>query len=437
MNIELNIKQTQAIEYLEDNKTEVVLYGGAGGGGKSFLGCWWQFKNRVKYPGTRGIIARSVLKWLKESTLQTFFEVLAAANVPPEAYKYNSQEGIIKLWNGSSILLKDLEYSPRDPEYQRFGSIEATDAFIDEAGEVDGKAVEILKTRLRYKLDEYGLSPKLLMSCNPSKNFLYNEYYKPFRSGTLPGDKKFVQALIEDNSDNLSEHYIKLMDGLTGISRKRLRLGMWEYDSSPLDLFKYDAVQDVFSNTFVEPGSKYITADIARFGQDKTVIMIWDGWRCIRIKEMSSSSVIESAAAILNLSKEYRIPLSKIIVDEDGVGGGVKDILKCKGFVNNSRPIRTGATLENFSNLKAQCCFYLADIVEESKLFIDCKDPDLKAYISGEFEVVRQKGVGDDKKKAVISKDDMKKVLGRSPDYFDAVMMRAYFDVKPNFSMTM
>ena len=31
--------------------------------------------------------------------------------------------------------------------------------------------------------------------------------------------------------------------------------------------------------------------------------------------------------------------MSNIVVDEDGVGGGVVDILKCNGFVNNSRPM--------------------------------------------------------------------------------------------------
>jgi phage terminase large subunit len=63
--VRLNIKQTRAIDYLEDNITTELLYGGAAGGGKSILGCYWQLKRRLKYPGTRGLIGRSSLKDIK------------------------------------------------------------------------------------------------------------------------------------------------------------------------------------------------------------------------------------------------------------------------------------------------------------------------------------------------------------------------------------
>ncbi len=39
--MKLNLKQTQAIDFLEDNVTNEVEYGGAAGGGKSVLGCYW------------------------------------------------------------------------------------------------------------------------------------------------------------------------------------------------------------------------------------------------------------------------------------------------------------------------------------------------------------------------------------------------------------
>ena len=71
----LTNRQTIAIDYLEDNITTEVGYGGGAGGGKSMLGCYWQLKQRLKYPQTRGLIGRAKLKTLKETTLQSFFEV--------------------------------------------------------------------------------------------------------------------------------------------------------------------------------------------------------------------------------------------------------------------------------------------------------------------------------------------------------------------------
>ena len=66
--------------------------------------------------------------------------------------KYN----IIRFTNGSEILLLDCATQPADPLFTRFGSLELTCGFIDEANEIDEQAVTILKTRIaRQKNKEY------------------------------------------------------------------------------------------------------------------------------------------------------------------------------------------------------------------------------------------------------------------------------------------
>ena len=45
--------QSQAIKYLFDNETNDILFGGAAGGGKSYMGCSWLILLCIKYPGTR------------------------------------------------------------------------------------------------------------------------------------------------------------------------------------------------------------------------------------------------------------------------------------------------------------------------------------------------------------------------------------------------
>jgi phage terminase large subunit len=49
-----------------------------------------------------------------------------------------------------------------------------------------------------------------------------------------------------------------------------------------------------------------------------------------------------------------------------------------------------------------------------------------------ELDLVRDASK-EDKKKAVTSKDEIKSRLGRSPDYADAIMMRMYFELRPNY----
>ena len=73
--MKLTKKQTQAIDILEDDKTTELLFGGGAGGGKSALGCYWAIKQCLKYEGARGLIGRSKMKSLKDTTLKTFFEV--------------------------------------------------------------------------------------------------------------------------------------------------------------------------------------------------------------------------------------------------------------------------------------------------------------------------------------------------------------------------
>jgi phage terminase large subunit len=432
--MKLNLKQTLAIDYLEDNVTTELEYGGAAGGGKSVLGCYWQIKRRLKYPETRGVIGRSSLKTLKETTLQSFFFVARMQGLINDThFRYNQQSNTIHFYNGSSILLKDLFQYPSDPNFDELGSLEITDAFVDENSQITEKAWTTLKSRIRYGLDENGLIPKILGSCNPSKNFVYQRFYKPYKTGTLPPERKFIQALVDDNPD-ISKHYRENLLSLDKASKERLLYGNWEYDDDPATLIEYDKILDCFTNNFVLGGDNYISADIARFGSDKTVINVWHGFRC-QIFVYAKKSVQEVADIIKDLQMRFKVPNNNTIADEDGVGGGVVDILKCKGFVNNSRPFINPITLkdDNFSNLKSQCYFKLAEMINKGEIFVDCNDSVIRELLTQELEQVKQYNMDKDGKKQIIPKDKVKEVLGRSPDYSDALMMRMYFEFAPKF----
>ena len=72
---EFTPKQSKAFEYLMDNTTTELLFGGGAGGGKSYLGCAWIIHSCLKYKGIRCLIGRSKLDSLKKTTLNTFFEI--------------------------------------------------------------------------------------------------------------------------------------------------------------------------------------------------------------------------------------------------------------------------------------------------------------------------------------------------------------------------
>ena len=58
INFEFTKTQAQAISYLLDKNTTEVLFGGAAGGGKSWVGCAWLLLQCMKYPNTYPIIKK-------------------------------------------------------------------------------------------------------------------------------------------------------------------------------------------------------------------------------------------------------------------------------------------------------------------------------------------------------------------------------------------
>ena len=57
-------------------------------------------------------------------------------------------------------------------------------------------------------------------------------------------------------------------------------------------------------------------------------------------------------------------------------------------------------------------------------------EPSIVDELTQELLAVKLKDIDKDNKVAVMSKDEMKKILGKSPDLSDALMMRMYFEVK-------
>jgi len=420
-------KQKECLKYLLDNKTKEVLFGGAAGGGKSWVGCSYLITMCLTYPKTRYLMGRSKLDALKKTTLNTFFEVCTEWNLKAiKDYTFNGSSNVITFYNGSEIILKDLFLYPSDRNFDSLGSLEITGAFIDEANQITEKAKNVVASRLRYKLDENGLIPKMLMTCNPAKNWVYSEYYRPAQDNTIKPYRKFIQSLVVDNN-YISKHYETQLSQLDELSKQRLLFGNWEYDATDDSLIDYNSIMGMFSQKGIT-GEKYISCDVARFGSDKTVIMLWEGLHLKYIRTILKSAVNDVVDEIKKLQQENQVALRNIIVDEDGVGGGVKDYLRCQGFTNNARALKG----ENYQNLKTQCYYKLADEINKGQIGISCSDVNTKNTITEELEQVRMKDADKDNKLQIIPKDTVKAILGRSPDYADALAMRMYYEIDKN-----
>lgn len=424
-------KQQQALEILTDKDTTEFLFGGGAGGSKTWTGCSWLLFSCLAYPGSKWFVGRKELKILRETVLQTMYKVIRAYEIPQSDFKYNGQDHYLQFNNGSRIDFLTLAQEPSDPLFERYGSLEFTGGWLEEAGEAPFDSYDTLKTRIgRHMNDEYNLCPKLFITCNPKKNWLKSVFFDKEADGTLEPDKKFLQALVQDNPF-IEKNYQKQLEKTTDKSKRaRLLLGEWDYEDSPDQLMQFEVISDLFNNTHVSGNGRYITADVARLGKDNTVVRVWEGWKVIKTATWGQVLTTVTADRIKAIAKEYRIPVSRIIVDEDGLGSGIVDMLHCKGFVNNSSPLKVKGVKPNFANLKAQCYYHFADMVNKGEVWVqDYGTERDKELTIEELEVIRAKDVDKDRKLQIIPKDQMKLILGRSPDYADSLMMRSYFDL--------
>ena len=173
------------------------------------------------------------------------------------------------------IFLIDLSYMPSDPNYDRLGSYGITYSFIDECQEVSSTAINVLKGRYSKLIGEgWRTIPKALYTCNPAKNWIYQEFYRPYKSGTLRKDRAFVPSLVTDNP-SIPPEYIENLKKADNVTVQRLLYGNFDYDDTPGKLFDYDKILDLLTNQKYN-GTKYISCDVARKGKDKAVISVWD-----------------------------------------------------------------------------------------------------------------------------------------------------------------
>jgi phage terminase large subunit len=429
-------KQRAAWDKLNDLTTNEVMYGGGARGGKSYLGCGWVIIQALSKPGSKWIVLREELTKLKDTTLLSFFQVANELSARAEfVFKGDNGAGTVTFHNGSIVFFRELKYIPSDPLFDRLGSYDLTGAFIDEAQQIHPQAINVLRGRFSTLSGPgWQTVPKMLFTCNPAKNWIYTDFYKPFVDKRLPAWRAFIPSLATDNPF-VSQDYIDNLRRSDQVTVQRLLLGNFEYDDDPTVLMAYDAIQDVFRNTHVPAGPRYLTADIARYGDDQTVIFVWAGWRGRLASVLTKKNTAEVAAEIRRLCLAYQIPLSHVVVDEDGVGGGVLDQLPgAKGFVNNARPLKIKGQPQNYENLKTQCYYRLAELrVNPAAIYLDGLSPDQQQRLTEELGQVKSRDADKDSVLRIIPKDQVKQALGRSPDYSDSVMMREYFELASNY----
>lgn len=445
------IKQELAWDKWMDNTTRFIVFGGGAGGGKSWVGCEMILTSCYFYPGSSWFIARNELKRLMNTTYKTWLKVCKHHKIPTTEWTLDGQYNVIKFKNGSEVHLLDVAYKPADPMYERFGSYEFTGGFGDEINEWEFDAYDILKSRVgrnnkfTIKDKEVTVPPKFFGACNPAKNWVYQEFYKPHRDGVLPNDKAFIQSLFSDNPHTAKEYGEMLASISNKINKQRLMEGKWEYTDDISSLVTYTVLENMFSIPKVATGVKYAVFDVARGGSDSSIANIFDGWHSLkRIVLPKTDNPQELRQEVLDTLIREGIMHKNAIYDDNGLGWalGGGELKGMRQFVGSRSPLPTKEALHirsykkldpqaqnpNFTTLKAQCGFYLADKINNHEVSA-IKNDDSEEIIEDLSALLVQDDIEKEGKLKLRPKEETKEILGRSPDRGDTFIMRAWFDL--------
>lgn len=259
-------------------------------------------------------------------------------------------------------------------------------------------------------------------------------HFTTFDNPFLPKDE--LEKIVEEYKNDQSSYKQEILA---------------EYVENQGALFRYSALVDMFSNTIGKTNEKYLIADIADDGSDKTVFSFWNGLEMYRVEQFERLNT----EGIINQIREYaaqdKIPYSQIAVDAIGVGAGVASSSMLDGIVGfkssyqaiktDINPVRLpnvhyfGNTplVSEYKNLRSQCIFILAQKVNNHEIAVKIDDARVKEMIIQELALYQDVSLGDGKRMAT-PKEEIRELLGRSPDFSDTLIMRMFFCLKERLS---
>lgn len=467
-------------EQFLSSKADIVIGGSGAGVGKTF-GLLLEFLRHIENRKWGGVIFRRTYPQIKNEGGLWDASKNLYLNVGAQPFESNL---FWRFPSGCKLKFSHLEYEKNKYDYQ---GAEIPFIGFDELTHFTESMFFYLISRNRSTC---GIKPYVRATCNPSPDsWVYNliswwidsdGYPIPERSGQLryfvkDGDTYIwgdTQDEVIENSgyvwdklpDNINKNdYIKSITFISGSiydnkklleanpqylanllsqdtnTKKALLDGNWFGATDDTDVFNYFAFNDIFTNEFKYTGEKFITVDIALKGSDLLVAYAWNGCviEGVMTIEKSKSDIVISE--LKEFAKQHQVPQRNIVYDDDGVGAFVDGFIQqANSFNNGGRPFND----ENYQNLKAQCAFKMASLTDQNKISIlphiknrKIGNKTLEQHLKTERKAFKRKDPDTDKKIGLIPKEQMKNILGHSPDFMDAFLMRGYFEYRRPFTI--
>lgn len=221
-----------------------ILYGGAGGGGKSFLLRWLAVWNALYYPNLQVYLLRRSFPEILQNHLTGAWNILEMCSIAlgndKSKWRFNKQERVISFFNGSNIFLRHCQLS----DIYKFHGAEIFLLLMDEATLFEEEVVTFMLSRNRvidhpnyaHLKDEF---PKAIFATNPiGTSFLFFKRVfvdnkQPMQVYEEDGTTRcFIPASIDDNKYIDKELYEANLKLSSPKFYKAIRYGIWDVPES-------------------------------------------------------------------------------------------------------------------------------------------------------------------------------------------------------------
>tara|TARA_R110000868_G_scaffold334194_1_gene594869 strand:+ start:396 stop:1727 length:1332 start_codon:yes stop_codon:yes gene_type:complete len=223
----LSLKQTEAYDLALNGKNDVILYGGAIRGGKT----WWLLLTFIalcsKYPKSRWVIIRENLPNLKRNTIPSLQKILDEG-LSLHVESFNQDTYTLKFKNGSQLMFMSENYD-QDKDLERFKGLEINGAGCEEISEIQEATFDKLLERTgTWLVKGLKIPSMILATCNPTHNWVKERFYDPWANDNLPDSWAYIQAKITDNPFLPPEYLEGLKRNLPPLQYQRFVEGDWE-----------------------------------------------------------------------------------------------------------------------------------------------------------------------------------------------------------------
>ena len=401
---------------------ETLLVGGRGSC-KTWGGVMECYLLSIDFPGNVGLMLRKRQVDFVATTLASWKKV-----IPSECYHINEQQHIITVFTGKldengKPLNSIIYYAGADDEkaVKKYRGSEFGFILFDQAEEFNLADISELIPCMRHKLPS-GVSPhyRVMYLANPQQSYILTKF-KQHKTDKM----KLIQVSTFDNPFREAGY----IDILTDLYKDRpedykaMVLGDIDIADAPDMIIPFSKIEAAMKRrqklAFFD--KRIISIDVAREGNDGTVILGWEG--CLVVEREAYGKKDLDVTAAKAIAMQRRVGANAIIWDSDGIGGGLMSHFKGLAVPGTKLIEFHGSGKsedERYLNQRSEAWFEAAELFNNDLPAFYAEIPTMRDQLGA---VTYEYRLG---KLKVQDKADIKLNIGQSPDDADAYVYGVY-----------